>query len=60
MKLIVELNYPDGFVRSQESAIAHLATVPGIDARIVKPSDWPALRDALDAAPKAVPGEGEP
>lgn len=33
---------------AQAAAIAHLATVPGIDARIVKPSDWPALRDELE------------
>lgn len=34
---------------AQQVAIAHLATVPGIDARIVRPTDWPDLRDALIA-----------
>lgn len=29
----------------QRAALAHLATVPGVDARIVRPPDWPALRD---------------
>lgn len=32
---------------SQQAALAHLQTVPGIDARIVRPSDWPDLRDGL-------------
>lgn len=37
---------------AQRRAIDHLATVPGIDARIVRPSQWPALRDlVLEHAP---------
>lgn len=32
----------------QRAALAALGAVPGIDARIVRPSTWPALRDALD------------
>lgn len=32
----------------QAAALTHLRTVDGIDARIVRPSEWPALRDALD------------
>lgn len=35
---------------AQAHALEHLATVPGIDARIVRPSDWPRLRDALEQA----------
>jgi hypothetical protein len=31
----------------QLAAYRHLQTVPGVDARIVRPSDWEALRDAL-------------
>lgn len=31
----------------QRAAIDHLMTVPGIDARIVRPSEWPMLRDGL-------------
>ena len=34
----------------QRAALAHLATVPGVDARIVRPAEWPALRDELIAA----------
>lgn len=34
---------------AQRAAIAHLSTVPGIDARIVRPSQWPELRDSLIA-----------
>ena len=33
-----------------------LASVPGVDARIVRPGDWAALRDALDAASPGVAG----
>lgn len=43
-----ELKREHGRVRPEQIvAIAHLATVPGVDARIVRPSEWPALRDAL-------------
>mgnify|MGYP001617671238 CR=1 FL=1 len=43
-----ELKSSTGRLRpAQRDALAHLATVPGMDARIVRPSDWPALRDAL-------------
>lgn len=46
-----ELKTERGKVRPEQVvAIAHLATVPGVDARIVRPSEWPALRDALLAA----------
>lgn len=31
----------------QRAALEHLATVPGVDARIVRPSNWPILRDRL-------------
>lgn len=33
---------------TQRAVLAVLANVPGIDARIVRPSTWPLLRDALD------------
>lgn len=43
-----ELKREQGRIRPEQAvAIAHLATVPGIDARIVRPSQWPALRDEL-------------
>jgi hypothetical protein len=32
---------------AQRRTLQHLATVPGADARVVQPHDWPALRDAL-------------
>ena len=32
----------------QRMTIDHLTTVDGIDARFVRPSDWPALRDWID------------
>lgn len=32
---------------AQRAALAHLETVPGIDARIVRPSQWEALRDGM-------------
>ena len=31
----------------QRAAVAHLQTVPGIDARIVRPSDWATLSKEL-------------
>lgn len=31
----------------QTAALAHLATIPGVDARIVKPSDWFRLRSEV-------------
>ena len=43
-----ELKRQRGRVRPEQAvAIAHLSTVPGIDARIVRPADWPALREEL-------------
>lgn len=43
-----ELKTQKGRVRPEQiEAIKHLETVPGVDARIVRPSDWPALRDEL-------------
>jgi hypothetical protein len=33
----------------QLAALAHLETVEGVLARIVRPSEWPGLRDAIDA-----------
>lgn len=33
---------------AQRRAMAHLSTVTGIDARIVRPSTWPLLLRALD------------
>jgi hypothetical protein len=41
----------------QRAALAHLETVPGIDARLVRPSQWEALRDGV-IAPAAVTREG--
>lgn len=38
---------------AQQIAINHLSTVPGIDARIVRPSEWPALRDELEIDSRA-------
>lgn len=35
--------------RKQRARLAHLSTVPGIDARIVRPRTWEALRDAIDS-----------
>jgi hypothetical protein len=32
----------------QHAALAHLQTVSGVDARLVRPSLWPALRDWID------------
>jgi hypothetical protein len=43
-----ELKREKGRIRPEQIvAIAHLSTVPGVDARFVRPSEWPALRDAL-------------
>lgn len=43
-----ELKRERGRVRPEQVvAIAHLATVPGVDARIVRPSDWRALSEEL-------------
>lgn len=43
-----ELKTEHGPIRpAQKVALAHLQTVAGIDARIVRPSQWEELRDAL-------------
>ncbi len=43
-----ELKTEKGRVRPEQViSIAHLSTVPGVDARIVRPADWPALREGL-------------
>jgi hypothetical protein len=43
-----ELKRERGRVRPEQAeAIAHLSTVPGVDARIVRPSDWETLRWGL-------------
>lgn len=47
-----ELKSQTGRVRPEQRQIINcLATVPGVDARIVRPTDWPALLDWLDATP---------
>jgi hypothetical protein len=33
---------------AQTAALAHLETVPGVEARILRPSGWERLRDTLD------------
>lgn len=44
-----ELKKQRGRVRPEQViAIAHLSTVPGVDARIVRPADWAALSVELD------------
>jgi len=43
-----ELKKARGRVRpEQQEAIDHLSTVPGVDARIVRPQDWEVLRWGL-------------
>jgi len=34
---------------AQKRMLRHLSSVPGVDARIVRPRDWTALRDCLDS-----------
>lgn len=47
--LFWEIKTPAGRVTaSQRRALDHLRTVAGADARVVRPADWPRLRDALD------------
>lgn len=49
--LLWELKTGTGRLRAaQARALAHLRTVPGIDARVVRPADLPWLLAALDAA----------
>jgi hypothetical protein len=44
-----ELKRSDGRpTRKQRARLAHLGTVPGVDARLVRPRTWPALRDVID------------
>jgi hypothetical protein len=48
--LLWELKRATGRIRhAQRKALAHAQTVPGVDARIVRPVDWSRLRDALDS-----------
>jgi hypothetical protein len=49
--LFWELKSQRGRIRpEQQNVIQYLQMVAGdIDARIVRPADWPQLRDALDA-----------
>lgn len=55
-----ELKTEAGRVRpAQRAALDHLQTVPGIDARIVRPSDWPDLRDGLLAHAPQMRGREE-
>lgn len=43
-----ELKTSTGRIRPDQAiAIAHLSTVKGVDARIVRPDDWVALREEL-------------
>jgi hypothetical protein len=50
MVLLWELKTGRGRLRAaQARALAHLRTVPGIDARIVRPADLPWLLAALDS-----------
>lgn len=54
-----ELKRERGRIRpEQQAALDHLATVPGVDARIVRPSQWPLLRDALEVVLEATDREG--
>ncbi len=44
-----ELKSQRGRIRpEQATALKHLASVPGIDARVVRPGDWEWLRDKLE------------
>ncbi len=47
---------------AQRAALAHLETVPGIESRVLRPSEWEWLRDTLDLmlkhAPAAPPADG--
>ena len=58
--LFYELKSQRGRVRPEQAdALAALSDVHGIDARIVRPSDWPALRQALDSGEPDAAGEGQ-
>lgn len=65
LALAWELKTGHGRLRAaQARALAHLRTVPGIDARVVRPGDLPWLLAALDspdpiAALAAVPEGGD-
>lgn len=51
-----ELKTTNGRVSpKQRRALDHLATVPGIDARVLRPADWPRLRDEMLALLAVVP-----
>jgi len=57
--LFYELKSQRGRVRPEQAdALAALSDVHGVDARIVRPADWPELRDALDSGEPAAAGEG--
>lgn len=50
-----ELKSQTGRVKpSQRAALAHLATIPGVDARIVRPADWDDAMAEAEAVPAAV------
>lgn len=47
--LAYELKKTTGRLRvEQRRALEHLATVPGVDARVVRPRDWAQILDVLD------------
>ena len=54
--LVVECKREDGELRpSQERWLAVLRSIPGVDARVWRPSDWPEIRRVLTQGADGVP-----
>ena len=59
MMLALELKRETGRVTpAQRDVMRMLSRVPGVEARVLRPSEWPAFRDRLDALDRSTRTDG--